>query len=776
MFNHNSFNLFKRYFILKYNINPDNINKNYNQPFLGLIMKDNNYLLSDVENIYEKKDEIIYGLPYEILFNSGREFITNEFTYSITNEFCKLEEYNKLIPLPKIGTLLNDSLRSLYFIQNSNRILPKSFKFPITVTSVTGSSNTVTGPLNSIVPTGTVLPSSGPTSTVVPGTGTNITTNSKDIVSKDMVSKDINSSINEDSGTKEDDVGTEGDTKGVGEEGDAVVPSTVTDVTETENIENTMGILNNVIFNDNQIDLQSDLTLKSQKLDEDENRIEDDIIYILSYGISNNNQLNCCTLSSFDGRFISIGQNNGIILLYDLLTSEVSVTGSGPRPTTDLDIPLTGCNNVYNDISCIIGSGIAYKSVTSMNPGFTKSLSNPLTTPSYEYGDMIPEYEQMEYQEEENTNIIYAHDGCVNCIKFGENGQILLSAGNDGLIKLFTTNNNSCKSIYYNSSVTVSGHTDSITMGKGTTGTNSTKDTNTKGTNTKGTSFGSVGMTKHRNGVINSVLNIDYGNYGYYFSSCDINGYCKIWCTDRSYSLRNYKPINNLFYYNKFHPNSSLISLLSYHDIFTLYDLKSNKLTLQFCYNSYEFNDFSNTVLGQADTIPPPNVPPNSTKDPIGASTVTKGKRANFTAMECTKGLGTGTRKINGSSGYERNRIEWSKNGIIYGICKENILLLYDIRNGKLLEKIVHDSNILGFDFSYSSNIISIIDQYNISFCKHRNAVIDMNKYILNDTNTEEEIKLKKNLIKAYKYKDLILVHNAFTPENVLLTLGISTL
>uniref|UniRef100_A0A3B0MWH8 WD domain, G-beta repeat, putative n=1 Tax=Theileria annulata TaxID=5874 RepID=A0A3B0MWH8_THEAN len=758
MFNHNSFNLFKRYFILKYNINPDNINKNYNQPFLGLIMKDNNYLLSDVENIYEKKDEIIYGLPYEILFNSGREFITNEFTYSITNEFCKLEEYNKLIPLPKIGTLLNDSLRSLYFIQNSNRILPKSFKFPITMSSVTGSSNTVTGPLNSIGPTGTT--GSGPTSTVVPGTGTNTSTNTTN--SKDIVSKDINSSINEDTGTKEDDVGTEGDTKGVGEDGGAVGASTVTDVTETENIENienTMGILNNVIFNDNQIDLQSDLNLKSQKLDEDENRIEDDIIYILSYGISNNNQLNCCTLSSFDGRFISIGQNNGIILLYDLLTSE--------------------CNNVYNDISCIIGSGIAYKSVTSMNPGFTKSLSNPLTTPSYEYGDMIPEYEQMEYQEEENTNIIYAHDGCVNCIKFGENGQILLSAGNDGLIKLFTTNNNSCKSIYYNSSNTVLAPTDSITMGKGTTGTNSSNST--KDTNTKGTSFGSVGsMTKHRNGhrngKINSVLNIDYGNYGYYFSSCDINGYCKIWCTDRSYSLRNYKPINNLFYYNKFHPNSSLISLLSYHDIFTLYDLKSNKLTLQFCYNSNEFNDFSNTVLGHTSTIHP-----NSTTNPltnstttgtIGASTVTMGKGANFTAMECTKGLGTGTRRIYGTLGYERNRIEWSKNGIIYGICKENILLLYDIRNGKLLEKIVHDSNILGFDFSYSSNIISIIDQYNISFWSFNN----MNKYILNDTNADEEIKLKKNLIKAYKYKDLILVHNAFTPENVLLTLGISTL
>eukprot|EP00375_Theileria_parva_P001041 XP_763712.1 hypothetical protein [Theileria parva strain Muguga] len=55
-----------------------------------------------------------------------------------------------------------------------------------------------------------------------------------------------------------------------------------------------------------------------------------------------------------------------------------------------------------------------------------------------------------------------------------------------------------------------------------------------------------------------------------------------------------------------------------------------------------------------------------------------------------------------------------------------------------------------------------------------------MNKYILNYQVSEEEdlepVKLKKNLLKAYKFNDMNLVHNAYTPENVLLSLGISTL
>lgn len=113
---------------------------------IGLIVKDTNYLLGDGEYVYSdqnKKEEITYGLPHELLFSTGREFVTNEYTYSITNELCKLEEYNKLIPLPKIGTLMNDSLRSLYYIQNCNRIVPSNFNKKVNrVNSVSSANNT----------------------------------------------------------------------------------------------------------------------------------------------------------------------------------------------------------------------------------------------------------------------------------------------------------------------------------------------------------------------------------------------------------------------------------------------------------------------------------------------------------------------------------------------------------------------------------------------------------------------------------------------------------
>eukprot|EP00375_Theileria_parva_P001042 XP_763713.1 hypothetical protein [Theileria parva strain Muguga] len=353
--------------------------------------------------------------------------------------------------------------------------------------------------------------------------------------------------------------------------------------------------------------------------------------------------MNCCTLSSFDGKYIAIGQNNGIILLYDLLTSE--------------------CNNVYNDISCIIGSGIAYKSVSTLNPAFTKSNSNSNSNYNSTSNNYAEEQQDYNYsardEDEENSNIIYGHDGVVNCVKFGENGQVLLSAGNDGLIKLYTTNNNSCKAIYYNTANTPNSNSTVV-------------------------------------GGVNSVLRLDYGNYGYYFSSCDVNGYCKLWCTDRSFPLRNYKPVNNSFYYNRFHPNSSLITLLSYNDIFTIYDLKTNKLALQFCYNTLNFDEFRTILNGNTNSNTNSKSNLSNVKSNLG-----KNKKRGKNVCGSVDG---------------RGRINWSKNGMIYGISKENVILLYDVRNGKLLEKIVHNSHILDFDFSYSTNIISVIDQNNMSF------------------------------------------------------------
>ncbi|UKK02407.2 hypothetical protein MACK_002499 [Theileria orientalis] len=543
MFNHSSVNVFKRYFILKYGIDPESIHK-YRKPFLGLYIKDvenNNYKMNSLLIEPVKESKIPFGLPCEMYTKDyGHE--VNTYSQGINGEFCRMEDFRKLIPLPRPGSLIHESLRSLYQLQAENRNMGQN-------------------------------------------------------------------------------------------------------------------------------------------------------PYILSYNFANANSINCSTVSDFDGRYAAAGQRDGSIFLWDLVKSQ--------------------CENAYTDIACILGKDLG---VESINKTYPTSHNSQKENNDFDKHGLKKDY-----------LILTGHEGLVNCLKFGENGQVLLSGGLDSTINLHSISdgfeNNTIKCVYYNSCYPSS----------------------------------SYGRAPGVTGPRNSIIDLDYSGFGYYFTSCDINGYCKLWSTDRSFPIRTLKSLSANFSSSKFHPNSTLLSVISNDNKVNVYDLKS-------------FNSVLHLTL--------PNVGRGGRGSTVGSS---------------YKDLGNSFCYGSGTNSYEVfnnnfNGMTWSKNGVILGVYALNTVLLYDVRMGKPFESIeVRRGNVSSIDFSYSTTLLSVTDTNNeLSLWGFR----DFDKYMLaTDTNglnkknqpnkklNEERLKDgEKKLLKSYRFNKTFLLSSSFTPENVLITLGISAL
>nr|PVC54519.1 hypothetical protein MACL_00003029 [Theileria orientalis] len=552
MFNHSSVNVFKRYFILKYGIDPESIHK-YRKPFLGLYIKDvenESYKVNSMLIEPVKENKIPFGLPCEMYTKDyGHE--VNTYSQGINGEFCRMEDFRKLIPLPRPGSLIHESLRSIYQLQVENRNMGQN-------------------------------------------------------------------------------------------------------------------------------------------------------PYILSYNFANANSINCSTVSDFDGRYAAAGQRDGSIFLWDLVKSQ--------------------CENAYTDIACVLGKDLGVESINKTYP----------TSNSTQKENNDPDKQGFK----KDYLILTGHEGLVNCLKFGENGQVLLSGGLDSTINLHTISegfeNNTIKCVYYNSCYP----SGSYGRGSGVTGTR------------------------------NSIIDLDYSRFGYYFTSCDINGYCKLWSTDRSFPIRTLKSMSANYSSSKFHPNSSLLSVISNDNKVTVYDLKS-------------FTSAMHLTL--------PNV----------------GRARGATVGGVLGELSSTHPYGDGTSAHEAfnnnfNGMTWSKNGVILGVYAMNAVLLYDVRVGRPFESIeVRKGNVSSIDFSYSTTLLSVTDTNNeLSLwgfrvlAKVTNTDTDFDKYMLaTDTNgiskknqpnkklNEERLKDgEKKLLKSYRFNKSFLLSSSFTPENVLITLGISAI
>ncbi|EDO07837.2 WD domain G-beta repeat family protein [Babesia bovis T2Bo] len=127
LFNHSQGHLFRSHFIAKYDIDPITVNR-YKHPFYGLYIRD-----FDDEIKAKKvkqaevlaKQEIPYiplGLPAEILADYSTTECGSAIVETITGEHARLEEPDKLVPLPKHGTDYYQALRGMFIAQRDARV------------------------------------------------------------------------------------------------------------------------------------------------------------------------------------------------------------------------------------------------------------------------------------------------------------------------------------------------------------------------------------------------------------------------------------------------------------------------------------------------------------------------------------------------------------------------------------------------------------------------------------------------------------------------------
>ncbi|XP_954221.1 uncharacterized protein TA20310 [Theileria annulata] len=158
-------------------------------------------------------------------------------------------------------------------------------------------------------------------------------------------------------------------------------------------------------------------------------------------------------------------------------------------------------------------------------------------------------------------------------------------------------------------------------------------------------------------------------------------------------------------------------------------------LNNQLLFNITKYIYNSDTVLGHTDSTSPTMSTTNSTLGTTGASTVTQGKRANFTATECTMGKGANftatectTNTTTNTSGINTVEDPFGVNGIIGHVPdtvmeKTNEIITYKLENGKLqtikteinefkpiennfINKIIFTNKFTGIDFTiWESNI-----------------------------------------------------------------------
>ncbi|UKJ89401.2 hypothetical protein MACJ_002651 [Theileria orientalis] len=688
MFNHSSVNVFKRYFILKYGIDPESIHK-YRKPFLGLYIKDvenDNYKMNSLLIEPVKENKISFGLPCEMYTKDyGHE--VNMYSQGINGEFCKMEDFRKLVPLPRPGSLIHESLRSLYQLQAENRNMGQN-------------------------------------------------------------------------------------------------------------------------------------------------------PYILSYNFANANSINCSTVSDFDGRYAAAGQRDGSIFLWDLVKSQCEnaytdiacilgkdlgvesinktyPTSHNSQKENDFDkhgfkkdyLILTGHEGLVNCLKfgengqVLLSGGLdSTINLHSISDGFEnntiKCVYYNSCYPSSSYGRAPAATGASVGKPAGEASGLGESSVSANASTGFNSGTMGIAscAGNSGGNSGVSGNNNSIgngsASAEMSLSNSVAKSVANSPIGSGTPtrksmrgGPTSSPSANVERSPTSGSSPAKKGKVASGGSTGgNSIIDLDYSRFGYYFTSCDINGYCKLWATDRSFPVRTLKSLSANFTSSKFHPNSTLLSVISNDNKVNVYDLKSFNSVLHLPLPSVAGGAKWST-LGERNTLG------TGFKE---SSMVTGFKEWNTVGSDL-KDLGHSVWHGSGANSHEAfsnnfNGMTWSKNGVILGVYALNTVLLYDVRMGKPFDSVeVRKGNVSSIDFSYSTTLLSVTDTNNeLSLWGFR----DFDKYMLaTDTNgtnkknqpnkklSEERLKDgEKKLLKSYKFNKTFLLSSSFTPENVLITLGISAL
>ncbi|GBE59414.1 WD G-beta repeat containing protein [Babesia ovata] len=385
---------------------------------------------------------------------------------------------------------------------------------------------------------------------------------------------------------------------------------------------------------------------------------------LLSYTFQNVLRSTSCTISSFDGRFAALGLDDGGILLWDLVTSE--------------------CSNAVKDVAPVLGESIAARCVS-------KCAGNSIVARMMHSKSAPADGAQQKDGAGSGEGILYGHDGSVQSLKFGESGQVLLSGGVDGELRLWVLGSRSTRCVY--------------------------------------------------RGGDTPVMEIDYAPYGYYFASCEADGAARLWATDRSFPLRLLRTAQADCLGLKFHPNSSVLVTSCSDGNIRFWDLRSS-----------------------------------------GCEMVMEAAPSGFT--------------YNHAYG---NTIAFAKNGRLFASANGPHVSVFDLYQKKRMQLLLgHKDPVLSMDFNHGTSELAVSDGSVISlwnlkgksqFCTPHSVsgtrewpteIVDTGR---RDPFTKSMERLSQfndtgaiRLTSAFRSTDSQIRELAYTPENVLLTLGISSL
>ncbi|KAK2196965.1 bifunctional WD40 repeat/G-protein beta WD-40 repeat/TFIID subunit TAF5 [Babesia duncani] len=233
------------------------------------------------------------------------------------------------------------------------------------------------------------------------------------------------------------------------------------------------------------------------------------------------------------------------------------------------------------------------------------------------------------------------------------------------------------------------------------------------------TLFGTRATRAIYHGSNSAVLSLDYGPFGYYFASSGADGSAKLWATDRSFPLRILRTVHADVLGAIFHPNSSLLCTASTDGTLRLWDLRSS------C----------------CDVVLQAHVPSDV--------------KAAFA---------------------------FSKNGQYLASASNNTIHVFDLYTRKRMQILPgHQEHIRAISFAYGTRTLAACDRTCISLWNlDQNATKD-------ETVVEHKIRMQPGFEKlmldgpftlnsAFTMHDVHMASLAYTPENVLLALGLSTL
>ncbi|AFZ80873.1 WD domain, G-beta repeat domain-containing protein [Theileria equi strain WA] len=213
-----------------------------------------------------------------------------------------------------------------------------------------------------------------------------------------------------------------------------------------------------------------------------------------------------------------------------------------------------------------------------------------------------------------------------------------------------------------------------------------------------------------------AVLSLKYGPYGYYFSTCEADGSVRVWETDRSFPLRILRTSNGELSGTFFHPNSTLLGTPCSDGNVRIWDLRTSccEIVLPVSEDGSQFDSL------------------------------------------------------------HFNELAFSKNGAMVASALKNIVQVFDLRTKRNLQTLLgHEDPIVSMDFNHGSSVLVAADAGAVSFWDvkgNRSFGDEDDKF---DQFSEEGM---ITLTSAYKPTDSLLRQVCFTPENVLLTLGVSTI